>query len=115
MTGDARTLVAVVTDRVEHRRENHFAPDSPSPVSHITPLPPPHRSPPHTSFYFYLFIFNIDFREKRGKKGNKEEERGKKESYRFVVLLIYIYSLVDSYMCADQGLNLQTWYIGMMI
>ena len=53
-----------------------------------------------------VFLF-IDFRE-------REERRGREEERENIDLLLHpsMHSLVDSCMCPDWGLNLQTWGIG---
>ena len=52
-----------------------------------------------------------------GERESEREKERKKEYEKMNGLLfhLFMHSLVDSYMCPDQGLNLQHWHIGTML
>ena len=59
---------------------------------------------------FYLLIY--------GGRGEREREKERKKEYEKMnglLFHLFMHSLVDSYMCPDQGLNLQHWHIGTML
>ena len=56
------------------------------------------------SIFILTFLF-IDFRD-------REEGGGDREREIYLLFHLFIYSLVNSCLCADWGLNLQPWHIG---
>ena len=69
----------------------------------------------NVNFIFYFYLWTIFFQIERGQEKETEGER-ERERERDISLLshIFMYSLVDSYMCPDQGSNLQPWRIWTM-
>ena len=62
---------------------------------------------PSTSLGSKICTFlKIDFREEGG---------GEREKNTDLLFHLFMHSLVDSYMCPDQGSNPQPWYIGTML
>ena len=55
---------------------------------------------------FFTFLF-VDFRE--------TESKGEKERNTDLLFYLFMYSLVDSCLCPEQGSNPQPWCIGMML
>ena len=53
-----------------------------------------------------------------GREREREREKERKKEYEKMnglLFHLFMHSLVDSYMCPDQGLNLQHWHIGTML
>ena len=66
-------------------------------------------------YKFYFKFLSIDFREREEGEETERKRGGERERERDLLFHLLMHSLVDSYMCPDQGLNPQPWCIRMTL